>query len=188
MLIQMLTLPLLLWIFVGPELADIVEARPFLEAFGLLIALPLALAWATEAVAPRHRVGRLVAGWMSQAMVPLLAATLFVVVASQVPKLDNGLDQVAAVIPLYVAFLVIMAGVGVAAARGARLATGASRAVVFSGATRNSLVVLPLALALPEEYAITATIVVTQTFVELAGMLLYIRLVPRLVPSRTTPR
>jgi hypothetical protein len=43
MLAQMLALPDLLWLFVGPELADIVEVGPFLEAFGILIVLPLAL-------------------------------------------------------------------------------------------------------------------------------------------------
>jgi len=71
-------------------------------------------------------------------------------------------------------------------ARAARLDTGGSRALIFSGATRNSLVVLPLALALPAGYAITAAIVVTQTLVKLIGMLVYIRLVPRLVPTVPT--
>jgi ACR3 family arsenite efflux pump ArsB len=60
-----------------------------------------------------------------------------------------------------------------------RLDIGAGRALIFSSATRNSLVVLPLALALPEEWAtIAAAAIVTQTIVELAGELIYIRLVP----------
>ena len=59
-----------------------------------------------------------------------------------------------------------------------RLDIGAGRALIFSSATRNSLVV-PLALALPEEWAtIAAAAIVTQTIVELAGELIYIRLVP----------
>ena len=44
MLTQMFALPLLLWLFVGPELADIVDVGPFLEAFGVLIVAPLILA------------------------------------------------------------------------------------------------------------------------------------------------
>ena len=44
----------------------------------------------------------------------------------------------------------------------------AARAVIFSGATRNSLVVLPLALVLPDHLALAA--LVTQTLVELVGM------------------
>lgn len=181
MLAQLLALPVLLWLFVGAELADVGEAGPFLEAFGLLIALPLTLAWATEALAVRRRVGRALTRAMSAVMVPLMALTLFVVVGSQVATLQGRLDDVARVVPLYAAFLVVMAGLGVAAARATRLGTGAGRALVFSGATRNSLVVLPLALALPTAYAVTPAIVVTQTLVELVGMLVYVRLVPRLI-------
>jgi ACR3 family arsenite efflux pump ArsB len=59
----------------------------------------------------------------------------------------------------------------------------AARALLFTGATRNSLVVLPLALALGDAYALTAAVIVTQTLVELLGMLVYVRVVPRLVPS-----
>lgn len=183
MLAQLAALPLLLWVFVGPELADIVEVGPFMEAFGILIVLPLMLAWATEAFAARHRAGEAVARGMTAAMVPLMAATLFVVVGSQVPKLEGRFDDIATVVPIYAAFLLVMAVLGVAAARFARLDVGRSRALVFSGATRNSLVVLPLALALPAAYAVTPAIVVTQTLVELVGMLVYIRLVPRLVPQ-----
>ena len=156
-----------------------------MEAFGILIVLPLALAWATEALAARHRTGRVITVGMTAAMVPLMAATLFVVVGSQVPKLEGRFDEVVTVVPIYVGFLVAMAFLGVAAARVAGLDTGRARALAFSGATRNSLVVLPLALALPVAYAITPAIVVTQTLVELVGMLVYIRVVPRLVP--TTP-
>src|SRR5690606_6542193 len=107
---------------------------------------------------------------------------LSVVVASQVPKLDGALAVVGAVIPFYVAFLVVMAVAGVVVARLARLDVGAGRAVVFSGATRNSLVVLPLALALPQPLAAAAVVVVTQTLVEVCGMVGYVRLVPRLLP------
>lgn len=89
----------------------------------------------------------------------------------------------------YPAFLVIMAGLGCGAARMFRLDVGRSRALIFSGATRNSLVVLPLALALPAGYALTPVIVVTQTLVELVGMVLYVQFVPRMVPdTRAAPR
>lgn len=189
MLAQMLVLPLLLWLFVGSELAGIVEIGPFLEAFLLLIVLPLALAWATESLATRHRSGRIIASSMNSAMVPLMAATLFVVVASEFPDISHQTDQVLRVIPIYAAFLLIMAVLGLVAARLLRLDTGRSRALIFSGATRNSLVVLPLALALPDTYAITPVIVVTQTLVELVGMVIYVRVIPRFTrgqPAATT--
>ncbi|MGJ7906864.1 arsenic resistance protein [Actinopolyspora sp. H202] len=184
LLVQMAALPPLLWLFLGPGLADIVAVGPFLEAFGFLIVAPLGLAWATEALATRHRTGEVLSSAVSAAMVPLMAATLLVVVAGQIPAISHRLGRIVAVVPLYVAFLIIMAGVGYGLARGFRLDTGRSRALIFSGATRNSLVVLPLALALPAGYAITPVVVVTQTLVELLGMVGYVHTIPRLVRSQ----
>lgn len=183
MLLQMLALPLLLWVFMGSDLRHVVAPGPFLEAFGLLIVLPLGLAAVTQLLASRHRVGAAVERGMTAAMVPLMAVTLFVVVASQMPQLDGRRDEVAAAVPVYVGFAVIMTALGLLAARASRLDVAAGRALVFSGVTRNSLVVLPLALALPATYAVTPAVVVTQTLVELVVMVVLIRLLPRLLPA-----
>lgn len=86
--------------------------------------------------------------------------------------------------PFYVLFLVVMAFAGLGVARLFRLDAHAGRAIVFTGATRNSLVVLPLALALPDALAVAAVVVVTQTLVEVIGMVVYVRAVPRLLPLR----
>ncbi|MEV0590349.1 arsenic resistance protein [Nonomuraea cavernae] len=182
---QMVLLPGLLYLFMGSELADIVEVGPFVEAFVVLIVIPLALAWATQAWAARRPAGQKVSDAASTTMVPLMAATLLVVVASQVPKLGDSLADVAAVIPFYAVFLIVMAFAGKAVARLFRLDAPACRAVVFTGATRNSLVVLPLALALPDSLAVAAVVVVTQTLVEVLGMVAYVRLIPRLAPADT---
>jgi ACR3 family arsenite transporter len=184
LVVQMVLLPGFLYLFMGSELADIVEIGPFVEAFLLLIVIPLALAWALQAWAARRTAGQKVSDAATTTMVPLMAATLITVVASQVPKLGGSLGDVAAVIPFYAVFLAVMAFAGRLVARLFRLDTAASRAVVFTGATRNSLVVLPLALALPDELAVAAVVVVTQTLVEVIGMVAYVRVVPRLVPER----
>ncbi|WP_432151499.1 arsenic resistance protein [Streptomyces sp. bgisy029] len=181
---QMVLLPVFLYGFLGSGLADIVEAGPFLEAFAFLIVIPLALAWGLQAWAGRRESGRKVSDAATTTMVPLMAATLLVVVASQVPKVEGNLADVAAVVPFYAAFLVVMAFAGKAVARLFRLDVPGGRAVVFSGATRNSLVVLPLALSLPDPYAIAAVVVVTQTLVEVVGMVVYVRAVPRLLPAQ----
>jgi ACR3 family arsenite efflux pump ArsB len=184
MLAQLALLPLYLLIFVGRDLADIIEPGPFVRAFVVLIAIPLTLALLTEVLGKRHRVGGQITNLMTSLMVLLLAATLFLVAASQIPEVRDSLGTVALVIPVYVAFAVVMAGLGVAAARLFRLNAPAGRALLFSGVTRNSLVVLPLALALPEQYRIAAAVIVTQTLVELLFMLVYVRLVPRLLPPQ----
>ena len=80
---------------------------------------------------------------------------------------------------LYLAFLVLATAAGILVSRLARLGVREARAVTFSGATRNSLVVLPLALALPSPLA--PAVVVTQTLVELVGMVVLVRLLPRLL-------
>ncbi|MBL0776001.1 arsenic resistance protein [Streptomyces albidoflavus] len=185
---QMVLLPGFLYLFMGAELAEVVDVGPFVEAFLVLIVIPLALAWTVQGWAARRPAGRRAADAAGTAMVPLMAATLLAVVASQVPRIGDSLGDVAAVVPFYAAFLVIMALAGRAVARLFRLPSPAGRAVVFSGATRNSLVVLPLALALPDRFAAAGAVVVTQTLVEVVGMVVYVRVVPRLVPAGRSPR
>jgi ACR3 family arsenite efflux pump ArsB len=180
MLLQIAFLPLYLWLFVGSEVMEIVDVAPFVEAFVLLIALPLTLAAATQWLARRTRLGTHIMDAMAAAMVPIMMATLAVVVASQADAVRSEASQLIAAVPIFVAFLVVMAVVGLATARVTRQDVPATRALIFSGATRNSLVVLPLALALPPALSLAAVVVVTQTLVELIGMIAYVRIVPRL--------
>ena len=180
---QMALLPVFLFLFLGRALGEVVESGPFLEAFVLLIVGPLALAWLTQTWAARRETGRRTAEALGTTMVPLMMATLLTVVASQIPKLNDNLTDVARVVPFYVLFLVVMAFAGLGVARLFRLDVPAARAIVFTGATRNSLVVLPLALALPDELAVAAVVVVTQTLVEVVGMVIYVRAIPRLLPA-----
>ncbi|QCU77963.1 arsenic resistance protein [Citricoccus sp. SGAir0253] len=187
MLAQMLLLPAYLGLFMGPGLFQVLDVAPFLEAFLLLIVAPLTLAAITQYVATRSAAARKVMEVMEALMVPLMMTTLAVVVASQIAAVRADLSSLLRVIPLYVAFLVVMVPLGVLAGRVFGQDAPATRAVVFSGATRNSLVVLPLALALPESLALAAVVVVTQTLVELVGMVTYVRLIPRLVPHPAVP-
>ncbi|MFJ9126651.1 arsenic resistance protein [Streptomyces sp. NPDC102340] len=181
LLAQMVLLPGYLYLFMGAGLSDLVAAGPFVEAFLTLIVVPLALAWLTQAWAARRPAGQRFTDSVGITMVPLMAATLLTVVASQIPKLDDNLGDVARVVPFYVLFLLVMALAGRAVARLYRLDVPSGRAVVFTGATRNSLVVLPLALSLPDPLAVAAVVVVTQTLVEVVGMVVYVRAVPRLL-------
>lgn len=186
MLLQMVLLPAYLLLFVGSDLSDIIEIDPFVEALVILIIIPLAAAALTQAVA-RTTLGRAIIVAAQSAMVPLMMIVLSVVVGSQIFDVKSELSSLLGVAAVYVAFLVVMAAVGIGLSRFLGLDTPGSRALTFSGATRNSLVVLPLALALPDPYALAAVAVVTQTLVELVGMVTYVRLIPRLLPSPTAP-
>lgn len=194
MLVQMVLLPLYLWLFIGPGFVDAVEFDPFVRAFVLLIALPLAAAALTQFVAGRggparagrvSRVGQAAEQGAAAAMVPLMVATLALVVASQISAVSERLGALLLVVPVYVAFVMVMVPVGMAAGRLAGLDVPGRRAIAFSGATRNSLVVLPLVLALPAAFDLAALVVVTQTLVELVAMVVLVRLVPRLIPEVT---
>jgi ACR3 family arsenite efflux pump ArsB len=185
MLLQMALLPIYLWVFLGGDIVTVVAAGPFLEAFLLLIVAPLGLAVATQWWARRHPSGATwvtVAHWLP---VPFLALTLLTVVASQVAMIEGAFGRVAGVAPLYGAFLTIMVVLGRVGASAFGLSSREGRALIFSSVTRNSLVVLPLALALGPGYELTPIVVVTQTMVELAGLLALARLAPWLVPARS---
>ncbi|CAO5234972.1 arsenite transporter [Frankia sp. AgKG'84/4] len=61
LVVQMLALPVFLFVFVGSALAhvvDVVDVGPFLQAFLSLIVFPLALAWTTQARAARRPTGQ----------------------------------------------------------------------------------------------------------------------------------
>ncbi len=181
MLLQMLLLPVYLGMFVDPELFEVIDLAPFIEAFLLLIVTPLAVAALTQFLAARFRPAQQVMDLMEALMVPLLMLTLTVVVASQIDAVRTDLPSLLRVIPIYVIFLVVMVPLGIFIGWVFHQDVPATRATVFSGATRNSLVVLPLALALSDSLTLVAVVVVTQTLVELVGMVVYVRLIPRVV-------
>jgi len=184
MLIQLLLLPVYLWLFMGQQVAEFIEAGPFIEAFLVIIAGPLTLAWATELWADRSLRGAGLQDALGWLPVPMMGVTLLVVIASQLPRVRGSIDQIAAVVPVYVAFLLIMPLLARLVAGRAGLELGAGRALVFTAVTRNSLVILPLALALPPGYALAPAVVVTQTLVELLGMVVLTRVVPGVLLPR----
>jgi len=190
MVTQLLLLPPYLWLLVGSEFIAAIDLAPFVEAFLLLIALPLLAASVTQQAAARNRWGALAQEGVLGAMVPLMMLTLAVVVASQITGVGAHLSALLLAIPVYVLFAAVMVPLGALAGRLARLDAAARTAIVFSGATRNSLVVLPLVLALPAAFSLAPLVVVTQTLVELIAMIIFIRLIPWFVGSRersTTP-
>ncbi|WP_346265422.1 arsenic resistance protein [Hydrogenophaga intermedia] len=181
---QMLLLPAYLRVFLGDAAAELVHLGPFVHAFVWLIAIPLVLAALVQLWAARSGAGQRVAAGLGLLPVPATALVLFVVVAAMVPQLGAAIEPALRVIPLYVAFAVVAPLIGWTVARLSRLDAPAGRAVAFSAGTRNSLVVLPLALAVPGAIPVLPAIIVTQTMVELVASVIYMRLIPRLGAAR----
>lgn len=185
LVLQLVTLPAYLWLFLGADWARVAISGPLLSAFAGLILAPLAAAWLTECLA-RRRPGarRLVAGlgWLP---VPLLAAVLLVIAATQVAGMEGVSGVLLQVLPLFVAYLLLAALLGRSLGRAFGLTPPAARTLTFSFGTRNSFVVLPIALALPEAWQAAVVVIVFQSLVELFGMVAFLRWVPgRLIPGR----
>lgn len=174
MLAQLLALPVLVPLLSGGEALGMIEPGPFVRAFVLLIFLPLLAAALLQRLAPRLD--------LSSAMVPLMVLVLATVVASQTPRVLGAGTALLALVPIYAAFLVLATAAGILVSRLSRHGVAVSRALTFSAATRNSLVVLPLALAMPS--ALVPAAVVLQTLVELVGMVVLVRVLARLLPPR----
>ncbi|WP_448177040.1 arsenic resistance protein [Pseudomonas putida] len=179
---QLVLLPVYLALMLGGSSQVAISITPFVEAFVLLIVLPMALAVLTSAGTRRSRA---VATWndaWAWLPVPAMALVLMVVIASQIVVVLRDFDRLLPVVPVYIGFMLLAPVLGFICARLLRLPASEARSVTFSAATRNSLVVLPLALALPEEMrGLAAAAVITQTLVELVSELIYIRAVPRFV-------
>ena len=182
LLAQLVLLPVYLALMLGGSSQVAISITPFVEAFVLLIVLPMALAVLTSAGARRSRA---VATWndaWAWLPVPAMALVLMVVIASQIVVVLRDFDRLLPVVPVYIGFMLLAPVLGFICARLLRLPASEARSVTFSAATRNSLVVLPLALALPEEMrGLAAAAVITQTLVELVSELIYVRAVPRFV-------
>ena len=180
LLLQLALLPIYLGLMLGAQSEGVVEARPFIEAFLLLIVAPMLLAVVTTALARRSSIASVWNSAWAWLPVPAMALVLFVVVGSQITSVVRDINLLLPVIPVYIGFVLLAPLMGALASRLFALPAVTARAVAFSASTRNSLVVLPLALALPEDVrGLAATAVVLQTLVELIGELIYVRLIPR---------
>ncbi|MFW7342294.1 arsenic resistance protein [Pollutimonas sp. H1-120] len=180
LVMQMLLLPVYLSLFLGNDAAALVQPGPFIHAFVWLIAIPLALAGVMQLWAFRSRAGERASAALGVLPVPATAVVLFIVVLAVLPQLGPAINAALGVIPFYIVFAMIAPLIGWGIGRLFRLDAAAGRTVAFSAGTRNSLVVLPLALAVPGAIPVLPAVIVTQTLVELISELIYVRLIAKL--------
>jgi arsenite transporter len=178
LLLQLLLLPVYLYALAGSEMTAAIgpaEAAPALA----VVLVPLALAALTERWVEVRPARRALREGLGRAPVPLLALVVLLIATAQVETVLGTLDVLPVVVPVFVAFLVVAVAVAVVLARAFRLPPLQARTLAFSLGTRNSFVVLPLALALPAGLEAAAVVIVTQSLVELFGMVAYLWCVPR---------
>lgn len=185
LLLQIALLPLYLWLFVGETFSITLARKEMFYAFLGLIVLPLLCAYLTERWVERSpRRSQLIdkLGWLP---VPLLGLVVFVIAATQVNLITVSLGALGRLLTVFVAFLIISGLLSRLVAGVFRLPTLQGRVLAFSMGTRNSFVVLPLALALPPSCELAVVAIVFQSLVELVGMVFYLWWVPKwLFPLR----
>lgn len=176
---QLVALPLYLLLFLGQEYTGAVQVEPFVAAFGGLIVLPFLAGSASRQWAVRSRVGASWLRWTGELAIALLAAVIFLIAASQAQTILDEIGKLAWAPLMFALYLVFAALLARLAASRFSLGIAAGRTLAFNFGTRNSFVVLPLALALPAGWEAAVAVIVMQSFVELAGMIGFLWAIPR---------
>lgn len=149
LLAQLLLLPMYLSLFLGADFDLGLMASDLLPAFFGLILLPLAAAASTQRWIERRPERTSFQNRLAWWPMPLLALVVGMIAAAQVRVVREALPVLAQVFWLYLGFLIGAALLAKALAWLFKLPAGVGRTVAFSLGTRNSFVVLPLAIALP---------------------------------------
>lgn len=181
---QLLLLPIYIWVFMGEQVIGLAIGGQLLPAFGGLIVLPLFLAWMTERGAEKHRTLNRFVGGLGWLPVPLLALVVFLIAASQIKLVLETGRMLWPALAVFLLYLLSAAAVGKLLSRSFGLKASPGRTLVFSLATRNSFVVLPLALALPDVWSAAVVVIIFQSLVELFGMVAYLQWMPKLIRDR----
>lgn len=188
LLLQIVLLPAYLWLFLSEAFTLVGAQGDMLGAFFGLIVLPLAAAFMTQKRFDKRRQRLSLLSLLAWFPVPLLAVVVFIIAATQVGLVMGSIGTLGWLSLVYVAFLVIAGGMALILARLFGLPVLQGRVLAFSLGTRNSFVVLPLALALPPSFEPAVVAVVFQSLIELLGMVVYLWWIPKrlfpLAPSR----
>lgn len=179
LLLQLALLPYYLWLFLDQSLLVAVVQRELLMAFAGLILLPLLLAFATQKWTQRHRARERHIERLAWLPVPLLALVVFSIAATQVNVVVGSLPLLGGLLLAFACFLLVAALLARLLAQVAQLPSDQGRVLAFSLGTRNSFVVLPLALSLPASYELAVVAIVFQSLVELIGMAVFLWWVPQ---------
>lgn len=181
LIVQILLLPIYLKLFLGNSFVELIQVNTFIHAFMQLIVIPFILAAILQLWTTRSNSGKQITNSLSLIPVPATALVLFIIIASVIPSLKGQTVTVLQVIPIYIAFAILAPVVGWIIGRLFQLNVPANRALMFSSSTRNSLVILPLALAIPGYNSVIPVIIITQTLIELISQLVYIKIIPKLI-------
>lgn len=178
LLAQFLLLPVYIFLIFGSEFTVSIASSRLVEIFIWLIAIPLLAAFITQRLADSRMFWKKSVSTMSWWPVPLLTIIVFIIFSSQYQTIagaGNIFGTLTIVFVLFLIFAVLFAKIITSVFK---LPFNQGRVLAFSFGTRNSFVVLPVALALPAQFETAIIVVAFQPLIELIGMLVYIRIIP----------
>ncbi|WP_210129475.1 arsenic resistance protein [Staphylococcus sp. GDX8P66P] len=179
---QILLLPLYFTLFLNTDIFSQIDILPFFKSFLMFIIFPLLLALLLQYSSNKSKNINQILKFTSWLPEIFMALVLFSIVGSQINKIIHNLNIVITVIPIYICFLIIVPLIGTLCGKLFKVTQETKRTIAFSSSTRNALVVLPLALGLPNHWVtITTTVIITQTLCELLGELIYIKMIPKYI-------
>lgn len=184
LLLQLVLLPVYIPLLVGGNLPAL-EPSVILPAV-LVLLVPLVLAVICEFTVFKHSEGGAVRDALSWFPVPLLALVILCVTATNAPQLPLAANVAPYVGVASVVFALLGLELSVLLTRWVGLPATQGRTLAFTLVSRNSFVVLPLALALPTGWEVTGLAIITQSFVELFLLMAAVRAVPRIINGKSS--
>lgn len=179
LLLQALLLPVWLWLLLPSELLDdALRTEDLLPAALGLLGAPLLAAALSERWLEAHSPRAVWRERLAALTVPLLALVVFLVAGTQVGAVLAAGPALARLLPVFLGFMLVAVLLARLLASALALPVEAGRTLAFGLLTRNSFVVLPLALALPAGWETVAVVIVLQSLVELAGLVFMLWWVP----------
>jgi len=180
---QLVVVPLYaVWLSDG--VLSFADLPPTFPVIGAIILAPSVLALLVQLVATRNTSVARGSVALSRGTVPVIAVAVLVVVWNHVPSHAEQLTELLRLVPLFFAFLVLLAPLGLFAGILQGLSGAEKRALMIVGAGRGGIIMLPITLALdPAVWGLVPLVVVIQLSLEVLGMMVYRSIVPEIVPT-----
>mgnify|MGYP001990925759 CR=1 FL=1 len=180
---QLFLVPLLT-VFLSGGVFRLSDITPAFGKVGLVIGVPFLVALLVQlAMAQFDSLARL-RPLLEDTRGPVIALGVLLVLWLQLPQHLEKLELLYSLVPLFFAFLVLLAPLSLLAGILSGLTSPEKRAIMVLGAGRGSVVMLPLALSLDHgSWGLVPLAVITQMAMEVLGLLVYRTIVPEIVQS-----
>lgn len=183
---QFLLLPFYIFLIFGKEFTLDIAKSNLIEIFIWFIAIPLLFAYIIQKLADTKIFWKKSLDFLSWLPVPLLTIVIFIIFSSQYKVIASSQNIFGTLSIVFIIYLIFSVLIAKFLSTIFKLNYNLGRVLAFNLSTRNSFVVLPLALALPEQYHITVVVIAYQPLIELIGMLIYIKIIPEIIFKETT--